>query len=110
IPRSSRPSAPRARSPSHSAPELAIARRQPASCADGRSGGSVAPIEKGDDMPAPLTARHHAVEADDALEFCFAKGWTDGLPVVPPTADRVGAMLAGARLAPTQEIGFVAHR
>src|SRR5213594_3142511 len=61
-------------------------------------------------MPAQLTATRHQVEDGDAIEFCFRQGWTDGLPVVPPTADRVGAMLAGARLDPTQEIGFVAHR
>src|SRR5205809_2178544 len=61
-------------------------------------------------MPAQLTATRHQVEAGDAIEFCSRQGWTDGLPAVPPTADRVGAMLAGARLDPTQEIGFVAHR
>src|SRR5436305_6362568 len=61
-------------------------------------------------MPAQRTATRHQVEDGDAIEFCFRQGWTDGLPAVPPTADRVGAMLAGARLDPTQEIGFVAHR
>src|SRR2546428_5364577 len=61
-------------------------------------------------MPAQLTARRHNVEVGDAIEFCFAQGWTDGLPVVPPTADRVARMLEGARLDPKQEIGFVAHR
>src|SRR2546428_12254793 len=61
-------------------------------------------------MPAQLTARRHNVEVGDAIEFCFAQGWTDGLPVVPPTPDRVARMLEGARLAPKQEIGFVAHR
>ncbi len=29
-----------------------------------------------------------------AIETCYAKGWTDGLPVVPPTESLVGAMLA----------------
>src|SRR2546426_2030805 len=60
-------------------------------------------------MSATLTSKRHTVhDLGDAIEFCFAQGWTDGLPVVPPTPDRVGAMLAGARLDPTQEIGFVA--
>jgi hypothetical protein len=31
----------------------------------------------------------------DELEEMFERGWTDGLPVVPPTAERVHAMLAG---------------
>src|SRR5207249_3103791 len=46
-------------------------------------------------MPAQLTATRHQVEDGDAIEFCFRQGWTDGLPVVPPTADCVGAVLAG---------------
>jgi hypothetical protein len=31
---------------------------------------------------------------DDALAFLYDQGWTDGLPVVPPTPDRVEKMLA----------------
>jgi len=33
------------------------------------------------------------VDADEAdlIEFCYAQGWTDGLPVVPPTPDKVAA-------------------
>src|SRR5256884_7309238 len=60
-------------------------------------------------MPT-LISKRHKVEDLDAIEFCFQQGWTDGLPVVPPTAELVGAMLGGARLDPKQEIGFVAHR
>jgi thiol-disulfide isomerase/thioredoxin len=43
-----------------------------------------------------LRARRLALEplADDS-EACFARGWTDGLPVVPPTERRVLAMLDG---------------
>ncbi len=38
------------------------------------------------------------VEESDAVEFMFANGWTDGLPVVPPTRERVAATLeAGGR-------------
>src|SRR2546427_11374161 len=62
-------------------------------------------------MSATLTSKRHTVhDLGDAIEFCFAQGWTDGLPVVPPTPDRVARMLEGARLDPKQEIGFVAHR
>jgi hypothetical protein len=32
----------------------------------------------------------------DELEDMFERGWTDGLPVVPPTPERVEAMLGGA--------------
>lgn len=34
----------------------------------------------------------------DLIEQCFERGWTDGLPVVPPTRERVDRML-GARMA-----------
>ena len=46
-------------------------------------------------------ARHSIAEANDAFEFCYDKGWTDGLPVVPPTEERVTAMLTGTTLAPS---------
>lgn len=32
---------------------------------------------------------------EDAVEACYARGWTDGLPVVPPTPERVERMLGG---------------
>ncbi|MGI9659855.1 MAG: peroxiredoxin family protein [Gaiellaceae bacterium] len=35
------------------------------------------------------------VEIGDALEDMFERGWTDGLPVVPPTPDAVERMLGG---------------
>ncbi len=34
--------------------------------------------------------------AEDEMEEMFERGWTDGLPVVPPTRRRVEAMLGGA--------------
>jgi hypothetical protein len=33
-------------------------------------------------------------DPDDAIEFCYEQGWTDGLPVVPPTPARVSRFLA----------------
>lgn len=35
-------------------------------------------------------------EAEDIMEACFERGWTDGLPVVPPTPLRVMRMLNGS--------------
>ena len=32
--------------------------------------------------------------SEDLVELYFEKGWTDGLPVVPPTRDKVDAMVA----------------
>jgi hypothetical protein len=34
-------------------------------------------------------------ESEDPMEACFERGWTDGLPVVPPTPERVLRMLQG---------------
>ena len=45
--------------------------------------------------------------ATDLSEACFERGWTDGLPVVPPTPERVLAMLRGTRRAPGEVIGAI---
>ena len=43
-----------------------------------------------------LTARRVDVaDAEDEFEAMFDRGWTDGLPVVPPTEERVLRMLQG---------------
>src|SRR5215471_14385362 len=62
-------------------------------------------------MAVTLTSKRYQVQdVGDAIEFCFQQGWTDGLPVVPPTPERVGAMLEAARLAPPQQIAFIKNR
>jgi thiol-disulfide isomerase/thioredoxin len=37
---------------------------------------------------------------EDDIEACFDRGWTDGLPVVPPTPERVLRMLQGTAREP----------
>ena len=44
--------------------------------------------------PELVAAMSGPVGTDD-LEEMFDRGWTDGLPVIPPTAERVEAMLGG---------------
>jgi hypothetical protein len=62
-------------------------------------------------MPTALTSpRHRVADLAAAIELCYEKGWTDGLPVVPPTPDRVEAMLEAARLAPAHQVAYIAHR
>jgi hypothetical protein len=40
-------------------------------------------------------AGHHTVGADvDLVEYYFEQGWSDGLPVVPPTPEKLASMLA----------------
>jgi len=43
----------------------------------------------------------------DDIEACFERGWTDGLPVVPPTEPRILRMLSGTRRDPQEVIGRV---
>lgn len=50
------------------------------------------------------------VDEAQALEFMYQQGWTDGLPVVPPTPARVAAMLEPAGYAAGDVIGAVPAR
>ena len=42
---------------------------------------------------------------DDAVEFCYQQGWTDGLPVIPPTEDRVLRFVDFVGREPSEVIG-----
>ena len=44
---------------------------------------------------------------EDFIEVCYESGWTDGLPVVPPTPDRVERMLRGTDRDPAELIAAV---
>ncbi|OFE11359.1 thiol reductase thioredoxin [Pseudohongiella acticola] len=44
---------------------------------------------------------------DDAIEACYARGWSDGLPVVPPTPVRVLRMLKGTTRDPQEVVGLM---
>lgn len=46
-------------------------------------------------------------ETDDIIEACYQQGWTDGLPVVPPTPARVERMLSGTNRNPDELIAPV---
>jgi hypothetical protein len=46
-------------------------------------------------------------ESEDIMEACFERGWSDGLPVVPPTPLRVMRMLSGTDRKPAETIGQV---
>ncbi len=48
--------------------------------------------------------------AEELNKLFFAKGWSLGLPVVPPTPDRVKEMLTGTSLKPDYVIGKVPPR
>ncbi|MBI2907565.1 MAG: hypothetical protein HYX92_07930 [Chloroflexi bacterium] len=46
----------------------------------------------------------------DAVELYYAKGWTDGLPIVPPTEDRVAEFLEYADVEPDHVVGEIPER
>ncbi len=57
---------------------------------------------------AKLKARRiELAPLEDEIEACFERGWTDGLPVVPPTAARVLRMLTGTSRAPDELVGII---
>src|SRR5215203_2826672 len=44
---------------------------------------------------------------DDPMEACFERGWSDGLPVVPPTDERILRMLGGTERKPDEVVGLI---
>ena len=57
---------------------------------------------------ANLAARQiELAELEDEIEACFERGWSDGLPVVPPTPERVWRMLQGTTRAPDEVVGII---
>ncbi|HTO11278.1 MAG TPA: hypothetical protein VMQ51_06880 [Candidatus Binatia bacterium] len=62
-------------------------------------------------MAATLTSKRLSVRDEaDAIEMAYDKGWSDGLPVVPPTEARVRTMLEGARLEANHQVGIIRDR
>jgi len=47
------------------------------------------------------------VDSADPVEVCYERGWTDGLPVTPPTDERVLGMLKGTTRRPDEVVGKV---
>ena len=82
---------------------------------DFRPGCGSRSVEPG--MPEKLALRFGAVvlnarkieiaEMEDPVETCFERGWSDGLPLVPPTELRVVRMLAGTSREPDEVLGIV---
>jgi hypothetical protein len=60
-------------------------------------------------MPLAAT-RHEYADLEDLVEDYHAKGWTDGLPITPPTPERVEQFLAVAGLDAGEVLGAVPTR
>jgi hypothetical protein len=50
------------------------------------------------------------ISSTEAVEYFFDRGWTDGLPIVPPTPDLVEKLLGVVDLAPDAVLGSVPER
>ncbi len=49
-------------------------------------------------------------DAQDAIELFYQKGWTDGLPIIPPTEPLIRAMLDMVKMEPDTIIGSIPER
>ena len=58
-------------------------------------------------VSALAARRVEVADAEDEFEAMFDRGWTDGLPVVPPTEQRVMRMLTGTTRQPTDVVAIV---
>ena len=62
-------------------------------------------------MSTALAAEPHAFQDEEDLQEAYhARGWTDGLPIVAPTPERVETFLAAAGLVPDVLLGEVPTR
>ena len=57
-----------------------------------------------------VSERVHVDDPGNVIEFYYEKGWTDGLPVVPATEERVREFLSASRRSPSDVIGVVPTR
>ena len=57
-------------------------------------------------------AEAFALPADPAAfsQECIRRGWSDGLPLIPPTADRVTEMLGAVERDPLEILGVLSPR
>src|SRR5713226_5188476 len=59
----------------------------------------------------PLSSKRYEIEGlHEAIELYYRRGWTDGLPVVPPTEERVLEFLSYCGHDPQEVVGLVPER
>lgn len=62
-------------------------------------------------MNEPLMAERLTLADWEAVnEHYYARGWTDGLPIIPPTEEKVLAMVKGSGRAASEVVGTIAPR
>ena len=65
-------------------------------------------------MVNPIALQARRLDVPDRFEaiqdYCWEQGWTDGMPVVPPTEDAVRRMLSGYGEDPAHSLGVIQPR
>lgn len=61
-------------------------------------------------MRALTSKRYRVDDFTNAIELAYSNGWSDGLPVVPPTEKRVLGFLDHVGLSPGQVVGDIPER
>jgi hypothetical protein len=70
---------------------------------------TAAPADTADRVSVADITADRVRDLQRVVEYCYQQGWTDGLPVVPVTAETVRAFLARTGRDPEEEIAIVAH-
>jgi hypothetical protein len=66
---------------------------------------------QGQQVEHALTSRRiELADPSEAMEYFYQQGWTDGLPVVPPTPDKVSAFLEYGNKFPDDILGMIPAR
>lgn len=97
--------------PMHTAPQSVVLERADAIVAQLATALTLRPAASAAPAGEPLPEELALDASPDALqEFFFDQGWTDGLPVVPPTHAAVRAMLATVEREPAETLGPIPPR
>lgn len=97
--------------PMHTAPGPVVLERADAIVANLAAALTLRPTAAAGPAVEPLPEELALDASPDALqEFFFEQGWTDGLPVVPPTHAAVRAMLATVNRDATETVGPIPPR
>jgi hypothetical protein len=76
--------------------------------------GLTRPLSAEEKSPKPQTGKTSRIAFKGSLQevnkFYYRKGWTDGLPIIPPTEEAVAEMLAGTDLPPDHVVATIIPR
>jgi len=76
--------------------------------------GLTRPLSAEEKSPKPQTGKTSRVAFKGSLQevnkFYYRKGWTDGLPIIPPTEEAVAEMLTGTDLPPDHVVATLIPR